>query len=174
MDLELLQQTRQEYKLNKVRKQERWFDWTAPPGDALDELAGATHVRARRSADPIPYDVFELDDGKARSTTPYNKRNEMEKSPEAAKEMFAATSAQAEVMAKRKYRPTSIFGGQQQVPGRAGEGWQNSFGYAPPEPAEAGRNRRTMAKYATSSFPSKYDDFQAKEYSRMNKRALGL
>jgi len=154
MDVELLKKTRAEYKTNKQRKQEKWYDWTEG-GDALDQ-----HVRARREQDPVPFDIRRSPDGKARATTPYNKRLEdMEKSPAAAAEMFAETSKQAEAMAKRKYRPTSIFGGQQVVAGPPGAGWNSHFGFQQPEPAEAMRNRNTMAKYATSSFPSKYEDY---------------
>lgn len=126
MDLALLAKTRQEYKSNKVRKQERWFDWTPPgQGDALDELV--VHQRARRSPDPVPFDVFKKDDGvcappfgatchlaallltcvsffsgRTRLTTPYNKRVEMDKDGDAAKEMFAANRVTAEICSKRK------------------------------------------------------------------------
>jgi hypothetical protein len=145
----------------------QWYDWSPPGGgDSLDELVVQ---RARRAPSEAPYDVFK------RAFTPYNKRLEdMEKSPEAALEMFKLGREESRAVALRKYRATSIFGGQQGVAGAPGDGWRKNYGFAKPPPAEQARNAACTSKYQTSNFPSKYEEYCAEEYGRMNRKARGL
>lgn len=145
----------------------QWYDWSpASAPDSLDELVVQ---RGRRQPDAVPFDIFK------RAVTPYNKRLEdMEKSPEAALEMFKQNCEESKAISLRKYRKTSIFGGQQGVAGAPGDGWRKNFGFEAPAPAEQARNAACASKYQTSSFPSKYDTYCAQEYGRMNRKARGL
>jgi hypothetical protein len=154
--------TRQAYASNKVRKQERWFDWTESNGEALDGL-----IRKRRGVDPVPYDIS------SRSPTPKDKRYDYDQAFASTAYEYSATREVAkQVQLKSRYRPTSIFGGQQMLPGSPGKGWRTPhFNDAPP--AEINRNKKLEKKYEGSSFPSKYDEFCAKEHKRMNRRAVG-
>lgn len=160
--------SRQEYKNNKVRKQEKWYDWTPLEGqDALDELVKKT--KARRPIDPVPFDIL------SRSVTPYDKRHEMDMDNSTISEAYEKTQEiAADLKSKVSFKTTSIFGGVQQIPGDPGKGWRADFGYKAPAPAEAARNEKTNKKYASSSFPSKYDEFCQKEYVRMGRKARGL
>jgi len=164
MDLELLAATRAEYKSNKVRKQERWFDWTPPSQDALDLL-----VQGRREVDPVPYDV------RARAFTPYTKRFEMDGAYSETANTYKETKEISQKMMDGRFRPTSIFGGQQATPNvLPGRGWGEGMGFKKPAPAETERNHKCEAKYASSSFPEKYDAFADKEYNRLRRKARGL
>ncbi len=169
MNLSAMEQytlSRIEYKNNKVRKTEKWFDWTPPSQDALDTLVKSQ--RARRPVDPIPFDIL------SRAVTPYDRRFEMDIDNIASSEAFGTTQQiAADLKAKVSFKSTSIFGGVQQIPGDPGKGWRADFGYVPPPPAEAARNERTSKKYASSNFPTKYEDFCDKEYSRMGRKARG-
>lgn len=165
IDLQALAQTRAEYSSNKVRKQERWFDWTSNE-DSLDSLMKSG--RARRSVDPVPFDTFE------RAITPHVKRYESDSiySKTAAAYSISRREAEKNKTSKR----TSIFGGMQQTPSlkvSEGKSWSNLW-VEPEVPAELDRNSKLDAKYQTSSFPSRYEKFCDQEYRRMSRRALGL
>mmetsp|Transcript_13504 Transcript_13504/g.16088 ORF Transcript_13504/g.16088 Transcript_13504/m.16088 type:complete len:168 (-) Transcript_13504:178-681(-) len=158
-----LVQTRAAYESNKVRKQERWFDWSQQ-GDALD---GFMEQRKRREVDPVPYDV-------GRSPTPVNKRFEMDPAFASTASEYKATRDLAEtVKIKGRLRPTSIFGGQQLVVGNPGKGWRDPHYDEKPVPAETSRNLKMSQKYESSSFPAKYEEFCNREHFRMSRRAVG-
>jgi len=164
IDLRALAQTRAEYSSNKVRKQERWFDWTSSD-DSLDALMNR---RGRRAVDPVPYDLAD------RAITPHNKRFECDTAY--GKTADAYRVSRIEAQKNKLAKKTSIFGGMQSTPAlkvSEGKSWSNLW-VEPEIPAETKRNEKLDAKYQTSSFPSRYDKFCDQEYRRMSRRALGL
>lgn len=159
---ENLVNTRNAYASNKVRKQERWFDWTESNGDALENLIH------RRPVDPVPYDVA------SRSPTPQDKKFDNDLAFSSTQHEYRATMEMAkQVKLKGRYRPTSIFGGQQAVSGSPGKGWRTSH-FSDAAPSEGNRNKKFEIKYEGSSFPAKYDAYCAKEHNRMARRAVGM
>lgn len=163
-ELNNLLKTREAYASNKVRKQERWFDWTEGNGDALD---GLLVERKRRDVDPVPYDIS------SRNATPQDKRFDNDLAFASTANEYRATREMANaVKLKGRYRPTSIFGGQQSLPGAPGAGWRTThFNDAPP--SETSRNEKFEKKYAGSNFPDKYNKYCAQEHNRMHRRAVG-
>ena len=157
------QQQQQQLKNQNGRAKDKnhWSDWSelpAGPVDELDELI----FRA-------PFAVAK------RAFTPWVKKRESDKDDAVVAKFYAMNVKQAgEVKHRLSRRPTSIFGGAglKQMAGGGGRGWNKFYDQSGTAP-QYSRDQRVQKKFQSSSFPQQYEAHCNKEFTRMNRKALG-
>lgn len=155
---------RKEYERNKngrAKDENHWSDWSqlpaAGPVDELDKILQSPYAVAKRAF------------------TPWIKKRESDKDDAVVAKFYAMNVKQAgEVKQRLSRRPTSIFGGAglKQMVGGRGLGWDKFYDQPGTDPGYS-RDKRVQKKFQDSSFPEQYEAHCNKEFTRMNRKALG-